>query len=64
MNTTLNEKTVTLKLKRIDVCDLLIATTSLSHETNAKKWGLLHDKLLQILNEFDEKNIDFKELRK
>lgn len=59
METTLNERTVTLKLKRIDVCDLLIAATALSHETGAKKWAALHDKLLQILNDFDEKN--FKE---
>lgn len=51
-----NEKTVTLKLKRIDVCNLLIATTSLKHSTNADKWGVLHDKLMEIINEFDEKH--------
>lgn len=51
-----NAKTVTLKLKRIDVCNLLIATTSLEQTTNAKHWGLLHDKLKEILDEFDEKH--------
>lgn len=59
MKTTLNEMTVTLKLKRIDVCDLLLATTALSHETDAVKWRKLHDKLKQILDDFDDKN--FKE---
>lgn len=52
-----NEKTVTLKIKRIDLCDLILATTSLKHSTKAEKWGLLHDKLKQILNDFDEKNV-------
>lgn len=51
-----NEKTVTLKLKRIDVCNLILATTSLKHETKAEKWELLHDKLKEILDEFDEKH--------
>lgn len=51
-----NEKTVTLKLKRIDVANLILATTSLKHETKAEKWGLLHDKLQEILDEFDEKH--------
>lgn len=53
---TLNEKTVTLKLERRDICNLLIATTLLKHETKAEKWGLLHDKLKAILEDFDEKN--------
>ena len=51
-----NEKTVTLKLKRIDVVDLLIATTTLTYDTKAEKWGLLHDKLREILDDFDEKH--------
>lgn len=50
----LNEKTVTLKLKRIDVCDLLLATTALSNDVDAEKWKLLHDKLRQILDDFDK----------
>lgn len=51
-----NEKTVTLKLKRIDVCNLLLATTALSDGENREHWKVLHDKLKQILDEFDEKN--------
>jgi hypothetical protein len=54
--TPLNLKTVSLKLKRIEVCDLLLACTALSDATdNAKKWSDLHDKLQEILNEFDKK---------
>jgi hypothetical protein len=51
-----NEKTVTLKLKRIDVCNLLIACTALSDGEHREHWKLLHDKLEQILVDFDEKN--------
>ena len=58
MKTTLNQKTVTLKLKRIDVCNLMIACTALSQEENREHWKLLHDNLMQILNEFDEKNFE------
>lgn len=56
MKPTHNEKTVTLKLKRIDVCNMITATTALKRETGAERWGLLHDKLKQILDDFDEKN--------
>lgn len=55
---TFNEQTVTLKLKRIDVCNLLIATTSMKHSTNSEHWGILHDKLKDIINEYDEKNFE------
>lgn len=51
-----NEKTVILKLKRIDVCNLLLATTALSDGENREHWKVLHDKLEQILDEFDEKH--------
>lgn len=50
----LNEKTVTLKLKRIDVCNLLLATNALADEVDAEKWKSLHDKLRQILDDFDK----------
>lgn len=53
---TYNEKTMTLKLKRIEVCDLLLACTACERETDAKKWGELHDKLKGMLEAFDEKN--------
>ena len=58
MNTPLNQKTVTLKLKRIDVCNLLLATTSLSEGENRERWRVLHDKLKEILDDFDAKNAD------
>lgn len=54
----LNEKTVTLKLKRIEVCDLLIATTASKHSSGAEKWERLHDKLAEILHEFDKKHAE------
>ena len=53
---TFNETTVTLKLKRIDVCNLLIACTALSEGEHREHWNVLHDKLEKILNEYDEKN--------
>lgn len=54
MKTPLNQKIVTLKLKRIDVCDLLLATTALSNDVGAEKWKLLHNKLEQVLDDFDK----------
>ena len=53
---TYNQRTMTVKLERIDVCDLLLACTALEQETDAKKWGDLHDKLKTALEAFDEKN--------
>ena len=51
-----NQKTVTLNLKRIDLCDLLLACTLISAQSNAQKWDKLHDKLEQIIIDFDENN--------
>ena len=51
-----NEKTVTLKLKRGEICDLLISTLGAEQRSGAEKWSILHDKLVAILNDFDEKN--------
>ena len=56
MKTPHNEKTVTLKLKRIEVCNLMMACTALSQEENREHWKELHDKLKQILKDFDDKN--------
>ena len=55
--TPLNQKTVTLKLKRIEVCDLMLACTALDSSTpeDTQKWAKLHDKLKAILDEFDKK---------
>lgn len=54
MEKLLNEMTVTLKLKRIEVCDLLIACTATYDASGAQKWADLHDKLEEILKQFDE----------
>ena len=59
--TPLNQKTVTMKLKRRDVCDLLLACTAISQDAKENgcstptKWDSLHDKLEAILDEFDKK---------
>lgn len=54
--TPLNSKTVTLKLKRIDVCNLMLACTALSDSApETSKWSTLHDKLKTIIDEFDKK---------
>ena len=55
---TYNEKKVTLELRRIDICDLLIACTAAEHNSDADKWEALHDKLSNILADFDDKHID------
>lgn len=54
--TPLNQKTVSLKLKRIELCDLMLACAALDDATeDAKKWATLHEKLKAILDEFDKK---------
>ena len=51
-----NEKTITLKLKRVDVCNLIMASNALVQEENRERWKILRDKLKEILRDFDEKN--------
>lgn len=51
----INELEYTLNLKRIDICDLLLALTSVSNESNAKKWEELHDNIKEQLEKQDEK---------
>ena len=60
MKKMLNERTVNFKIKRIELCDLLIACTALDNATdeNTQKWAKLHDKLEEILNNFDSKQED------
>lgn len=55
--TPLNEKTVTVKMKRIDLCNLMLACTALDDATdeNTTKWAKLHDQLKEILDDFDSK---------
>ena len=55
----LNERTVTISMKRIDLCDLLLACTNSmvnsqrSDGRSAAKWKKLHDRLKETLDEFD-----------
>lgn len=58
--TPLNQRTVTVSMKRIDLCNLMLACTNvaLSLEKNgetAAKWYDLHDKLKNALDQFDKK---------
>ena len=58
--TPLNQKTMTVKLKRIEVCDMLLACTALSIAAkkdgeSGQKWDALHEKLKAALDEFDKK---------
>lgn len=58
--TALNQKTVTLKLKRQEVCDLLLACNAISGSfkdsgEKSTKWDNLHEKLKAILDDFDKK---------
>ena len=58
MKGTYNEKTVTLKLKRIELCDLILATTIIKQSSQATKWETLREKLKEILADFDEKHFE------
>ena len=56
-----NSKTVTVKISRKELCDILIATTSIANSLKdegytARKWESLHDKLKEQLAIFDAKN--------
>ena len=59
-----NEKIVNVKITRHELCDLMLACTGLHYDENGnemperKKWKVLHDKLRDQLNEWDEKHDD------
>ena len=58
---TYNQHTVSIKLTRIELCDLLIATTSTAFQLeregkNASKWHAVHDKLEAQLEAWDKKH--------
>lgn len=55
----LNQKTMTIKLRRIDVCNLLLACTCAKSNANdgGEKWQKLHDTLKEQLEAFDEKAV-------
>lgn len=53
-----NERTITLKLERRDVCRLLIACTIVSQiRDSSPVWKELHDKIQEQLHAFDQKNL-------
>ena len=51
-----NHIETTLKLKRIEICDLMLACTAAQFAANdgGQKWEKLHDKLKQQLEELDK----------
>ena len=50
-----NEFKTTLQVKRIDICDLMLACLAAKELANdgGAKWDRLHDKLKRQLNELD-----------
>lgn len=49
-----NNIKTTLQLRRVDICDLMIACTAAKRASGAKKWDELHDELKRQLDELDE----------
>ena len=50
-----NEFKTTLQLRRIDICDLMLACTAAEQLSNgAEKWDRLHDELKRQLEELDK----------
>ena len=49
-----NHRTMTLKLSRHEVCDLLIALAAAKDASNAKRWEELHDRIRSMLADFDK----------
>lgn len=54
-------KTVPVKISRVELCDMLIATTAIARAFKAeggysRKWEILHDKLKEQLDAIDAKN--------
>lgn len=51
-----NQRTRKLKLQRIEVCDILLALTTITKGTDAEKWKNLHDKVKEQLDAQDLAN--------
>lgn len=50
-----NEFKTTLQLRRIDICDLMLACTAAKQLSNgAEMWDRLHDELKRQLEELDK----------
>ena len=47
-----------LELQRIDLCNLELACAFAASMTGAEKWERLHDKIADILIEFDNQNFE------
>lgn len=60
MTKMLNERIVTAKFSRIELCDLLLACLKCSQAVDApdNKWDRLHAKISDIIEEFDAKQTD------
>lgn len=56
--TTYNQKTVSLKLTRLELCDIELACTIAYLESGSEKWDVLHDKIANIIADFDDKHIE------
>ena len=54
----MNNKDYAITIKRIDLCDLLIACTVCGEASGAEKWEALHDKLEALLLTLDANNRD------
>lgn len=50
-----NYKNCTIKITRIELCDLLLACWAAEEKSGAEKWAKLHDKLRAQLDAIDEK---------
>lgn len=53
----LNQRIVTVKITRKELCDLMLACTCAKHNAgdSGEKWQKLHDTLKEQLDAFDEK---------
>lgn len=49
-----NERIVNVKVSRIELCDIMLALTMLSCESDVEKWDKLHEKLRKQLEHFDD----------
>ena len=51
-----NERTVTVKISRFELCDMLMALTALDEQYESRtRFKDLHDKLRSQLDDFDKK---------
>ena len=49
-----NHRMMTLKLTRMDVCNILIALTATKEANDGQRWGEVHEKVKLALMEFDK----------